>query len=145
MKAKINIFFIPAVFALTIFLQCILFHYLIYNEILFSTLWHSPEDFFRFYLSATTIAVFFAAFVFIFKHKWWTVVASIIFNIWIWANLWYFRANGILVDKYAVSMIGNLNGFWDSILALISPIDFIFFIFTIILAATIYFFKKGRT
>ena len=113
MKAKIELLFIPVVFALTIFVQCVLFHYLIYKEILLSTLWHSPVDFFRFYLPAATMAVFFSSFVFLFKNKWWTVAISMLFNIWIWANMWYFRSNGILVDKYAVTMIHNLNGFWD--------------------------------
>ncbi|MDD6001274.1 MAG: sulfatase-like hydrolase/transferase [Bacteroidales bacterium] len=137
MKAKIELFFIPAVFALTIFVQCVLFHYLIYKEILLSSLWHSPEDFVRFYLPAATIAVFFSSFVFLFKNKWWTVVVSLIFDVWIFANLWYYRANGILIDKYAVTMIGNLNGFWDSILALIRPTDFVFLILTIILLISI--------
>lgn len=137
MKTKINIFFIPAVFALTIFLQCILFHYLIYNEILFSTLWHSPEDFFRFYLPAATMAVLFGGLVFLFKNRWWTVAVSMLFNVWIWANLWYYRANGVLIDKYSVSMIDNLNGFWDSILALIQPSDFLFLLITITLLISI--------
>lgn len=142
MKAKIELLFIPVVFALTIFVQCVLFHYLIYKEILLSTLWHSPVDFFRFYLPAATMAVFFSSFVFLFKNKWWTVVVSIFFNLWIWANLWYYRANGILIDKYAVSMIGNLNGFWDSILALIRPADFAFLCLTLLLAIFIYIFKS---
>ena len=133
MRAKIELLFIPVVFALTIFVQCVLFHYLIYKEILLSSLWHSPVDFFRFYLPAATMAVFFSSFVFLFKNKWWTVVVSIFFNLWIWANLWYYRANGILIDKYAVSMIGNLNGFWDSILALIRPADYVFLALTIFL------------
>lgn len=143
MRAKIELLFIPVVFALTIFVQCVLFHYLIYKEILLSSLWHSPIEFFRFYLPAATMAVFFSSFVFLFKNKWWTVVVSIFFNLWIWANLWYYRANGILIDKYAVSMIGNLNGFWDSILALIRPADFVFLSLSILLATFICIFK-GR-
>ena len=133
------------VFALTIFAQCVLFHYLIYKEILFSTLWHSPVDFFRFYLPAATEAVFFAGFVFLFKNRWWTVVVSLLINVWILANLWYFRANGILVDHYAIGMIGNLNGFWDSILALIKPVDFIFVGLTTILATVLFILRKRES
>lgn len=130
------------VYALTIFTQCVLFHYLTYKEILFSSLWHSPVDFLRFYLPAATEAVFFAGFVFLFKNKWWTVVVSLLINTWILANLWYFRANGIFVDHYAVGMIGNLNGFWNSILALIRPVDFVFVGLTAFLAA--YYLFYGR-
>lgn len=144
MKAKIELLFIPTVFALTIFVQCVLFHYLIYKEILLSSLWHSPLDFFRFYLPAATMAVFFSSFVFLFKNKWWTVVVSIFFNLWIWANLWYYRANGILIDKYAITMIGNLNGYWDSILALILPEDFVFLSLTIMLAITTWIWRERK-
>ena len=136
-NTKYSDWIIAAVFALTIFVQCVLFHYLIYHEILFSTLWHSPEDFFRFYLPAATMAVFFGGLVFLFKNRWWTVAVSMLINVWIWANLWYYRANGILIDKYSVSMIGNLNGFWDSILALIRPSDFLFLLFSITLVINI--------
>ena len=142
MKAKIELLFIPAVFALTIFVQCVLFHYLIYKEILLSSLWHSPRFFFRFYLPATTMAIFFSSFVFLFKNKWWTVVVSLIFDVWIFANLWYFRANSVLVDRYAINMLGNLNGYWDSILALIRPSDFVFLALTTLLFVTILIFRK---
>lgn len=136
-NSKYSVWIIAFVFALSIFAQSLLFHYLIYHEILFSTLWHSPEDFFRFYLPAATMAVFFGGLVFLFKNRWWTVAVSMLFNVWIWANLWYYRANGILIDKYSVSMIGNLNGFWDSILALIRPSDFLFLLITITLLISI--------
>ena len=136
-NSKYYVWIIAFVFALTIFVQCVLFHYLIYHEILFSTLWHSPEDFFRFYLPAATMAVFFGGLVFLFKNRWWTVAVSMLFNVWVWANLWYYRANGVLIDKYSVSMIDNLNGFWDSILALIQPSDFLFLLITITLLISI--------
>lgn len=136
-NTRYSLWIIAGVFAFTIFAQCVLFHYLIYKEILLSSLWHSPIDFFRFYLPAATMAVFFSSFVFLFKNKWWVVIVSLIFDVWIFANLWYYRANGILIDKYAVTMIGNLNGFWDSILALIRPADFVFLIITILLVISI--------
>lgn len=136
-NSKYSVWIIAFVFALSIFAQSLLFHYLIYHEILFSTLWHSPEDFFRFYLPAATMAVFFGGLVFLFKNRWWTVAVSMLFNVWIWANLWYYRANGVLIDKYSVSMIDNLNGFWDSILALIQPSDFLFLLITITLLISI--------
>ena len=44
-NSKYSVWIIAFVFALSIFAQSLLFHYLIYHEILFSTLWHSPEDF----------------------------------------------------------------------------------------------------
>lgn len=142
LKKYQSTFIIAAVFAFSIFAQSVLFHYLIYHEILFSSLWHSPEDFFRFYLPGTTMAVFFASFVFLFKNRWWIVVVSMIFNLWIWANLWYYRANGVLLDHYCIGMIGNLNGFCDSLLILMRPIDLTFIILTFILIITIIITKN---
>ena len=128
---------IATVFALSIFAQSVLFHYLIYHEILFSSLWTHTVDFFRFYLPHISIALFLASFVFLFKNKWWTVAVSVFIDVWIWANLWYFRANNILIDKYAIGMIGNLNGFWDSILALIRPVDVVFLALTVLLVMAV--------
>ena len=132
-----------AVFALTIFAQCVLFHYLVYKEILMSTLWHAPEDFFRFYLPAASMSVLFAGLVLLFKNRWWTVVVSLITDVWIFANLWYYRANSMLIDQFTVKMAGNLNGFWDSIFALIRPADTVFILLTIILIITIVFTNNG--
>ena len=138
-----NSYLIAFVFALSIFAQSVLFHYLIYHEILFSTLWHSPEDFFRFYLPAATMAVFFGGLVFLFKNRWWTVAVSLLIDIWIFANLWYYRANSMLIDQFTVKMAGNMNGFWDSIFALIRPADSVFILLTIILIITIVFTNNG--
>ena len=130
-------FIIATIFAFSIFAQSVLFHYLIYHEILFSSLWTHTEDFIRFYLPHTSIALFLAGFVFLFRNKWWTVAVSVFINVWILANLWYYRTNGIMVDQYAFQMIGNLNGFLDSIIALIRPADFAFIGLTIILTICI--------
>ena len=131
------------VFAFTIFAQCVLFHYLVYKEILMSTLWHAPEDFFRFYLPAATMSVFFGGLTFLFKNRWRTVAVSLLIDIWIFANLWYYRANSMLIDQFTVRMAGNMNGFWDSIFALIRPADSVFILLTIILIITIVFTNNG--
>ena len=133
---------IAFIFALSIFAQSLLFHYLIYHEILFSSLWTHTVDFFRFYLPHISIALFLASFVFLFKNKWWMVALSVFIDVWIWANLWYFRANNILIDKYAIGMIGNLNGFWNSILALIQPVDFVFLCITISIGVLLILIKR---
>ena len=136
--------FAAAVFAFTIFAQCVLFHYLVYKEILMSTLWHAPEDFFRFYLPAATMSVLFGGLTFLFKNRWWTVAVSLLIDIWIFANLWYYRANSMLIDQFTVRMAGNMNGFWDSIFALIRPADAVFILLTIMLTITIVFTSNGR-
>ena len=82
--------FLFALFALTIFLQCCLFHWLAFHSILISSLWKNPMAFWAFYLPKISISLFIASFVFLFRRKGWTIVVSILINIWIIAELIYF-------------------------------------------------------
>ena len=102
-------------FALTIFLQCCLFHWLAFHSILISSLWKNPMAFWAFYLPKISISLFIASFVFLFKRKCWTIVVSILINIWIIAELIYFRANRILLDAQSFTLISNMDGFWSSV------------------------------
>lgn len=107
--------FLFALFALTIFLQCCLFHWLAFHSILISSLWKNPMAFWAFYLPKISISLFIASFVFLFRRKGWTIVVSILINIWIIAELIYFRANRILLDAQSFTLISNMDGFWSSV------------------------------
>ena len=107
--------FLFALFALTIFLQCCLFHWLAFHSILISSLWKNPMAFWAFYLPKISITLFIASFVFLFRRKGWTIVVSILINIWIIAELIYFRANRILLDAQSFTLISNMDGFWSSV------------------------------
>ena len=71
--------------------------------------------FWAFYLPKISISLFIASFVFLFKRKGWTIVVSILINIWIIAELIYFRANRILLDAQSFTLISNMDGFWSSV------------------------------
>lgn len=102
-------------FAFTIFLQCCLFHWLAFHSILISSLWKNPLAFWAFYFPKISISLFIASFVFLFKRKGWTIIVSILINIWIIAELIYFRANRILLDAQSFTLISNMDGFWSSV------------------------------
>ena len=102
-------------FALTIFLQCCLFHWLAFHSILISSLWKNPLAFWALYLPKISISLFIASFVFLFKRKGWTIVVSLLINIWIIAELIYFRANRIFLDAQSFTLISNMDGFWSSV------------------------------
>ena len=70
-ESKYANWYLASIFAITIFLQCCLFHYLAFHSILISSLWRNPLTFWSFYLPKMSIAVFVASFVFIFKRKNW--------------------------------------------------------------------------
>lgn len=102
-------------FAITIFLQCCLFHWLAFHSILISSFWKNPMVFWAFYLPKISISLFIASFVFLFKRQVWTIVVSILLNVWIIAELIYFRANRILLDAQSFTLITNMDGFWSSV------------------------------
>ena len=91
------------------FLQCCLFHWLAFNSILVSSLWKNPLAFWAFYLPKISISLFIASFVFLFKRQVWTIIFSALLNIWIMAELMYFRANRIFLDAHSFSLISNMD------------------------------------
>ena len=105
------------VFALSIFLKCILFHYICFNYIALSSLWNATKEFFAFYLAKLFPAFFIASFVFLTKRHKWTIVVSVIIDLYLIANIIYFRANDLFLNFETIAMVGNLNGFWSSITA----------------------------
>lgn len=60
-------------------------------------------------------ALFIGSFVFIAKRAIWTVVVNMLIDIWIIANLFYFKANGYLLSYEVITMVGNMDGFWSSL------------------------------
>lgn len=112
------IFFL--IFACTIFLKSILFHYLCFGYVAVSSLWIKPTEFFAFYFSKLTPALFIASFIFITKRYWWTSIITIFIDIWLISNIIYFRANDLFLDYNTILMAGNMDGFWRSVFVYVS-------------------------
>lgn len=156
MKDKITIFlqsckqskyanwYLAIIFTLTIFLQCCLFHYLAFHSILISSLWKNPLAFWSFYLPKISISVLIAAFVFLFRRKEWTIIVSVLINIWIIVELMYFRANRIPIDAHSFTLIGYLDGFWSSVPMYLQGLDCILFLPTLILILSFKIFQNSR-
>ena len=54
-------------FALSVFIKCVYFHYACFNYVAVSSLWQAPLEFLAFYFAKLLPALFFASFVFLFK------------------------------------------------------------------------------
>lgn len=130
-------------FAFTIFVKCILFHWDIFHSILISSIWSAPFEFIAFWWNKVIPALLLGAFVFISKRYWWTVLVNIIIDLWIIANLVYFQANECFLDINAILMAYNLSGFESSIKTFTNISYTIFPTFTIIYAVLIYYGKKS--
>ena len=144
-ESKYATLILASIFAFTLFLQCCFFHYQAFHSILISALWNNPVEFFSFYAPKISISLFVASFVFLFKRKSWIIYVSFIISIWCIAELVYYRANGIFLDAYSFTMIGNMDGFWSSILLFLYIEDFaILFPFFIICVSYYLFESKVR-
>lgn len=61
------------------------------------------------------------------------LVISLIIDIWIVANFIYFRCNGVLINSLAMSMVGNMEGFWNSVFLFLNlKMDLIPFLVTLL-------------
>lgn len=114
------------VFTLSIFCKNVLFHYFCFNSILVASCVKHPLAFLLFYAPKMSSALVAASFLFVTRRKYWTIIFSIVLDIWIIANLLYFRANEIFINLDVIMMAGNLNGVESSILTYWKPIFSLF-------------------
>lgn len=138
---EVNRWTLFSVFGLSIFVKCILFHYFCFNYVAVSSLWNAPHDFYSFYVAKLLPAVSIASFVFVFKRKWWIVVASIIIDLWLVANFIYYRANDLFLDTETIMIADNLNGFWSSIIAYLNWKTISFVVVSVLLYVFLAFTK----
>jgi len=134
----------PVVFAIVLFLQCCIFHYLAFGSLVISSLWKAPLHFFAFYLPKLSIAVLIASIAYLFKNKYWTAVVSLLVAIWGQSELVYYRSNHIFMDGYTVTMAGNMDGFWGSVFMFFHLGDIWLYIPVILLLACVIICKDGR-
>ena len=110
--------FLFALFAFSLFAKNVLFRMATAHLDLFDTLCEYPGNFFVFWFGKLLPAVVIASFVYLFRKQWWTIVISLLTDLWILSNLFYFKANGLYLMPKEVMMAGNLHGFENSVLAL---------------------------
>lgn len=127
-----------ALFVFTIFLQCSLFHWFCFHSVLISSLWKYPFAFFQFWGSKFIPALFLASFIFITKKTWWTIVVHIICDIWLVANLFYYKANSLFLSFETMKMADNMSGFWNSLSAYMGWDIISFFLVTIVYVIALY-------
>lgn len=120
------------IFTATIYLQCIFFN----NSLGFIK---GENEGYK-----IAIAMLIASPIFLFRGKSWIIWVSILINAWGISNLVYYRANGVLIDAYSVTMIGNMNGFWASVPFYIKASDFLAYYTTLIVVLFYILFKNNR-
>ena len=103
-------------FALVLFLKTMIFHWTCFHSVLISSLWKQPMEFFRFWGGKITPILFLGSFIFLSKRYGWTVIVHVLTDIWLIANLFYYKANTLFLSVETMKMADNMSGFWDSLL-----------------------------
>ncbi len=115
-------------------------HWFVYHTFMFSALWEQPAAFWGFILPKVSITLFLALFVLLTHRKWWTAVVLACSNIWIIANILYYRANNCVLTGEAMLMANNLQGFESSIGFYWNNACTFLLLFTLIYAISLLFF-----
>lgn len=102
-------------FAIILFSKNILFQWLCFHSLYVSAAITDTRVFFLFYAQKLLPAIIIPSFLFLTKRKGWSFVFLILLDLWIVANLIYYRANQMFLDIPAIVMVNNLAGFESSI------------------------------
>lgn len=132
------------VFAGGVFLQCVLFSWLAFHNIAISSLWKNPCYFWSFYLPKLSIALLLGSFVFLFRRKYWTIYASVLINLWILAEVVYYRSTRVFITAESFALLKELHGFESSIGMYLTPDLLLLLIPTLVLIFGIILFDNRR-
>lgn len=132
-------FIIALLFALSIIFQCGLFHFIVYDSLVYKRVELGS------FILRVAFALFFCALSLIIKRKSWIVYVSAIFAFWSMAELVYFRSNNIFIEEHSITMVGNMAGVWDSIWVFSKMIDWLLLLPTILLGIVVWFFKTRQS
>lgn len=102
-----------------------------------------PSGELSFFLPKISAALFFSAFVPLFRDRRWTVAFLFLFSFWILSNQVYLRSNGLCFDGYSSTLICNLKGFGGGILGLFEWFDLWYLAVLVVYATLLRLF--GRT
>ena len=130
-------------FAFILFAKCILFHWDAFHSILISSAWRDPLSFYKFYMAKLLMPLFIATFVFITKRYWWTIVVSLLVDIWCIANLIYYKTYDAFLSVNDILLVGNMDGAWSSITAYLDGSMILMLLLTIIWGIVVFMFRKS--
>ena len=81
---------------------------------------------------------------FVFKDKRWMIPFLLFVDAWCVSNLVYVRSNNLILDGFALTMAGGMNGFWDSIFIFFQWQDLYFVLITILAVLPFFILPKAE-
>lgn len=135
-------FLLFLIFAISIFTKLLYFHGNLFSLRDFIT---SPQHTTLLLFPKIAISLFISSFLFVTRRSWWTIPFSFIIDIWIIANIIYYRACEFFINTYALQMIDNMHGFWDSITIFFTWKEFIPILITLLYILYVIKLNKNQT
>ncbi len=111
-QSKFATFYLFCLFAFSLFVQCMLFQWAAFHSLLAPSA-HPGLAILRSFLLKISTSLFIASFVFLTRRKWWTIIVSVLVNVWIVAELIYYRSTRIFIGTHSFLLLGNMDGFWN--------------------------------
>lgn len=102
--------FVAILFAKSVLFQWAAFHCLLFD---------SSFSVCTFYADQMLMALFVASFLFISKHRWWTILICVAEDLWNIANLIYYKTYDAFLSVEDVLLVSNMDGAWSSVTAYI--------------------------
>lgn len=81
--------------------------------------------------------------VFLFRRKFWIICITALIDIWILAEVFYFRANRIFIDASTIFLINELNGFESSLKLYLTSDLWLLLIPLLIVSLAVYLFDNS--
>ena len=135
---------IALIFSFALFIQCCLCYWFTDGVSFLVNIIH-PTIILPCYPQKVAISLFFASFVFLFKRKYWTLYVLIVHALWILAECIYLQSFHTYIDAFALSMVGNLEGFTASILMYLQPRYLLLLIPILLMVAGIILFNNRQS
>ena len=67
------------------------------------------------WLAKLSICILVVSLMLIMRRKYWMMILEMVLGIWSFAEIVNYRAFGFFLDGLSITLVGNLNGFWDAI------------------------------
>lgn len=131
-----------AFFAFLIFLKGMIFHWNCFHSVIISSLWHNPLEFVRFWSGKIIPAIFLGSFVVLSRNRIWIICVHILTDIWLIANMFYYKANTLFLSYETMQMADNMSGFWDSLFAYTETCMVLYPLITILFVILLFLMPK---
>ena len=96
------------------------------------------------WLAKICICLILASPIFLLFNRGWSLFILILCGLWTITEVVYFRANGFFLDGLSITLIGNLDGFWNAAFGYLKWYDFVVFLPALILCGIFLYFKKMK-